>query len=128
MTERVGTLYYIAPEVLEQSYDCRCDLWSCGVTLYQILCGYPAFNDPDADKTLKAIKEGNFTFDGDEWEEVSDEAKDLIVKFLQVNPDDRITIADALEHPWIINYSLSDIVSKEMVINTFDMLKNFHAP
>jgi calcium-dependent protein kinase len=59
---RLGTAYYCAPEVMISTYDEKCDLWSCGVIMYVMLCGYPPFNGhSDCEITAKAIK-GDFSF------------------------------------------------------------------
>ena len=64
MKETLGTPYYIAPEVLLQSYDEKCDIWSAGVTLYIILCGYPPFYGETDKEILLAVKKGEYEYDG----------------------------------------------------------------
>jgi calcium-dependent protein kinase len=82
MSQKFGTPYYIAPEVLKKSYNQMCDLWSCGVILYILLCGYPPFNGADDKKIIQAVMKGEFTVDEPEWADVSEEAKDLVQRLL----------------------------------------------
>lgn len=91
MSQKFGTPYYIAPEVLKKNYDQKCDLWSCGVILYILLCGYPPFNGESDKKIIEAVLKGKFTIDEPEWAEVSPEAKDLVKKLLMYEPDKRIS-------------------------------------
>ena len=101
MNQKFGTPYYIAPEVLKKSYDLKCDLWSCGVILYILLCGYPPFNGQTDKKIIEAVLQGVYTLDEPEWHSVSDDAKDLVSQLLKQNPEERISAIDALNHTWI---------------------------
>lgn len=62
MTTVSGTPYYIAPEVLKEKYDEKCDIWSCGVILYILLSGYPPFNGINDMEIMKAVKKGRYNF------------------------------------------------------------------
>ena len=66
MNKITGTPYYIAPEVLEEKYDEKCDVWSAGVMLYILLCGYPPFNGDSDIEIMKAVKKGKFEYPGND--------------------------------------------------------------
>jgi calcium-dependent protein kinase len=87
---KAGTPYYISPEVLAGNYDKQCDLWSAGCILYILLCGYPPFYGEDDQEILRAVQKGVFDFNGEEWDDVSKEAKDLIKKLI-TKPERRLT-------------------------------------
>lgn len=78
MKTRAGTPYYISPEVLAGNYDVSCDMWSAGCMLYILLCGYPPFYGDNNQEILQMVSKGKFDFDGEEWDDISDDAKDLI--------------------------------------------------
>lgn len=97
----MGTAYYMAPEVLSKQYNEKCDIWSCGVILYILLCGYPPFNGANDGIILDKVKEGKFSFDTEEWNFVSQEGKNLIKRMLEKNIDKRISAEEALSDVWI---------------------------
>eukprot|EP01063_Lacrimia_lanifica_P010949 TRINITY_DN1770_c0_g3_i1.p1 TRINITY_DN1770_c0_g3~~TRINITY_DN1770_c0_g3_i1.p1 ORF type:complete len:530 (+),score=174.90 TRINITY_DN1770_c0_g3_i1:77-1591(+) len=117
-----GTPYYIAPELLQTGVFNKmtgyipppCDMWSAGVVLYVLLCGFPPFRVPrdtrDAKgKLFRQIVSGKVVFDkGTSWDAVSHEAKDLVRKMLVVDPDRRLTAQQALGHPWFRSNSVPD--------------------
>ena len=99
MNTRAGTPNYISPEVLAGNYGVECDLWSAGCILYILLCGYPPFYGDDDQEILQMVQRGKFDFDGEEWDEISKEAKDLIKKLI-CRPEKRLTASEALQHKW----------------------------
>ena len=100
MCKFIGTSYYIAPEVLKERYDEKCDVWSCGIILYILLCGYPPFNGNTNVEIFHAIQNQNPIFTGEEWEDITTEAKDLIKLMLKKNPNERWSAEQCLKHKW----------------------------
>jgi serine/threonine protein kinase len=102
-----GTPGYVAPEILStQLYGKSVDMWSIGVITYILLGGYPPFHDDNQKALFKKIKNAEYEFHEEYWSEVSDEAKDLIRHLLKINPVERYTAEEALNHPWVRLFSL----------------------
>ncbi|KAL7531110.1 hypothetical protein ACHAXR_003852 [Thalassiosira sp. AJA248-18] len=110
----VGTPYYIAPEVLRRRYDKTCDLWSTGVIAYILLCGYPPFNGANNNQTHKSVLKGRYSFPEEDWKDVSQEAKDFIVRMLQMDPKKRMSVEQALNHPWLVKHNVNtDVLMRQ---------------
>ncbi|KAK4499970.1 hypothetical protein PRZ48_008156 [Zasmidium cellare] len=115
-TTLCGTPSYVAPEILEQTnrrrYTRAVDVWSLGVVLYICLCGFPPFSDElysaENPYTLsQQIKMGRFDYPSPYWDSVGDPALELIDRMLTVDVEQRITIDECLEHPWITQRPIS---------------------
>ncbi len=119
-----GTPYYIAPEVLNESYNEKCDVWSCGIILYIMLSGVPPFNEANDEEILEAVQKGKFNFDLPEFKTVSPEAKQLIREMLTYKPKNRPSIEKCLKHEW---FKKNQIDQKNFKINPKVMIniKNF---
>ncbi len=91
MKNTYGTAYYIAPEVLNGSYDIKCDIWSCGVILYVFFTGKPPFNGTTEDDILASVKKAKYNMNIQQFKMISENAKDLLQKMLEKNPSLRLT-------------------------------------
>eukprot|EP00299_Pterocystis_sp_00344_P001575 c11429_g1_i1.p1 GENE.c11429_g1_i1~~c11429_g1_i1.p1 ORF type:complete len:325 (-),score=60.79 c11429_g1_i1:69-1043(-) len=104
LVEVCGTPIFVAPEILHrypQGYGRAVDVWSAGVIMYILLCGFPPFEHDEEEMLFKHIMLGEFEFPSPHWDRISDAAKDLIQKCLTTDPAKRITAADACKHSWI---------------------------
>ncbi|CAG9334218.1 unnamed protein product [Blepharisma stoltei] len=126
LTQKFGTPYYIAPEVLRKHYDEKCDVWSAGVNLYIFLAGYPPFGGNTDEQILRKVSTGRFSFPSPEWDSISFEAKDLISKMLTIEPGRRVSARDALRHPWMSNAPRVPI-NPALARTIFSNLQNFRA-
>jgi calcium-dependent protein kinase len=123
MTTKVGTAYYVSPEVLAGKYDERCDIWSAGVILYILLSGEPPFNGHNDNEIYRRICKMTFTFPENKWMLISKEAKELISMMLSPE-DQRPTATQVLEHPWF--FSVDSFEEKELDINIDKFVKYVH--
>lgn len=98
-----GTQEYVAPEVLENkpAYDVSCDMWTVGVIVFIMLGGYYPFRGKKEIDVLKKVRYGEFKFHEKYWKGISEDAKDLVNRMMNVDPEQRVTAADALISKWI---------------------------
>lgn len=111
--KQMGTPYYMAPEIIKGSYDLKCDIWSCGVLLYVMLCGYAPFSGGVNSDILIRVKQGCYCFPDKEWGSISEAAKNLIVSMLSYDPENRPTAAQSLSHHWFDGAKLFNIIAEE---------------
>jgi calcium-dependent protein kinase len=125
---RVGTPYYIAPEVLGKNYKEKVDIWSCGVILYILLVGYPPFAGSNTQEILGAVKLGKYEMSSPEWSKINKNAKDLVKKMLEYNPDKRISAKEALAHPFFSKISkLINTVAEPELSSVLRNIRHFNA-
>ena len=99
LNSRVGTAYYVSPEVLSGEYTKKCDVWSIGIILCVLLTGEPPFNGANDSIIYNKIKNYNYHF-SHKWRNISTEAKDLVSHML-VPENIRYDINQVISHPWL---------------------------
>jgi len=111
-----GTPTYVAPEILaETGYGVKVDVWAIGVIMYILLCGYPPFSSRtnNQEELFDQILSGLFEFNTPDWDCISYPAKELVSWSLVVDPLQRYSAKEILQHPWIIATNLpQDLVSQ----------------
>lgn len=103
-TTAVGTPEYVAPEVLlQQPFNGKADVWSAGVTAFCLLSGAMPFRGLTLDTLYTAVLDGACSYAGAEWGRVSPRAQDLVRRMLVVDPRERWTAWQLLQHPWLVD-------------------------
>mmetsp|Transcript_33716 Transcript_33716/g.81754 ORF Transcript_33716/g.81754 Transcript_33716/m.81754 type:complete len:511 (-) Transcript_33716:990-2522(-) len=126
LTKQCGTPFFVSPEILmRQPYDQQSDMWSVGCIIFLLLSGNLPFMGRSQKELFKKIVSGKFEFDADDWCDVSDDAKDLVKQLLVLDPDQRLTSAEALKHRWM--RASDDRLRMMALTGTSQRLKTFNA-
>jgi len=124
LSQKVGTSLYIAPEVVLKKYNEKCDVWSCGVILYILLCGFPPYDGDTDEDIMESVVRDEVSYDEQEWENISPEAINFLKKLLHKDYKKRITAEEALQEPWLLKTAESTHSESELK-NIHSQLQNF---
>jgi len=126
LSKQCGTPFFVSPEILmRKPYDQQSDMWSVGCIVFLLLSGNLPFMGRSQKDLFRKIVAGKYEFDTEDWQNVSDDAKDLVRKLIVLNPDERITASEAVRHKWL--KASKDRLSMIMLQGTSQRLKTFNA-
>ncbi|XP_051997940.1 peripheral plasma membrane protein CASK-like isoform X1 [Xyrauchen texanus] len=122
---RVGTPQFMAPEVVKREpYGKPVDVWGCGVILVILLSGCLPFYGTK-ERLFEAIIKGRYKLNPRQWGHVSESAKDLVRRMLMLDPAERITVYEALNHPWL--KERDRYAYKIHLLDTVEQLRKFNS-
>ena len=125
----VGTIYYVAPEVINKKYNGKCDIWSCGVIMYVLLTKKPPFGGDMPDEIIDNIQKGIYDLNSPIFDKISKSAIDLIQKLLNKDIEKRISAQEALNHPWFKEQKsrelYNEILDQKILQKLLDNLKKY---
>ena len=125
LVDRIGSAYYVAPEVVTGNYDEKCDVWSMGVILFMMLSGIPPFGGSNNGEIISSIIMNEPNYDPKKWKNVSEGAVQLVKSMITKSISQRITAQDVVNHPWVQRFISSDQPNKKLASRSFKNLAKF---
>ena len=119
-----GSPYYLAPEVLSQCYNEKCDLWSIGIIMYILLTGKPPYVGRSEQEIMQRVVRGELNLN--KLSTLSPEAQDLINKLLVRSVKERMTAVQALAHTWIQKFRNSKGNDSAVLSSALTNMRSFH--
>ena len=124
-----GSIYYVAPEVINKKYNEKCDIWSCGVIMYVLLSKKPPFGGEFEEEIIKNITKGEYDIKSPPFDKLSPNCIDLLKKLLTIDINERINAQEALNHPWFKEQKSKELFNKisdeSIVQKLLNNLKNY---
>jgi calcium-dependent protein kinase len=121
MTEGVGTIYTMAPQVLQGVYTSQADLWSVGVIAFMLLSSHRPFYSKQRRVMIDQIMRADYNLQGPGWGEISEEAKDFVSNLMVLDPKTRLNATSALVHKWLsVEFKPSDRKPTDAVLLAVD--------
>jgi serine/threonine protein kinase len=115
----------VAPEILKNHpHDESVDMWSVGVIMYVLLVGYPPFMEENQKVLFRKIRMGTYEFYEEDWSDISSSAKELIQSLLVVDPIHRMTVGEALRHPWILHED-DEMLSRNSLMGSLGEIRKY---
>ena len=115
LTQEIGTIYYIAPEVFKNNYNEKADIWSIGIIFYTLICGHPPFRGRREDIIKIKILNYNISFPSNNFRNMSQSGINLLKKLLEPDYNKRISAEEALNDEWFVK--MENKVDDEIEIN-----------
>ena len=122
---RVGTPYYMAPEMIFGNFVKASDIWSIGVIMYIMVTGKQPFWGKNKDEVLNKVKNGRYDIKSLYYSKCSNSVKDLIKKMLVTEPEKRMTIEACLEHSWFKQFENDKYINLAFSEEIVDSLRQF---
>ena len=122
MKTACGTPGYVAPEILNnKGYDSSAvDMWSTGVILYILLCGFPPFYEEELPALFDSILKARYDFPSPWWDNVTPGAKELVKALLHLDPKTRLTAEQTMKNDWVKNASSAELTGAKKQLKKYN--------